>query len=141
MAPDRVRVQHGAGTARADDLEVQERLGRHPRPGRGRPERRRRIDRRATVVHLQNLIRVQLTLESRTRRNRQPQRIPTDDDAEIPAGAHDPAALVEATADPDQLLEYLRLSVLNRRQGLIIALCSSQRAAPVNRRMRRNVLS
>ncbi len=89
-APDRVRVQHRAGAARANDLDVQERFGRRARrPG---------ADRRAALVHLEDLVRRELALERRARRDRQPQRVPIDDDAEVAARAQHPAPLVETAA-------------------------------------------
>src|SRR5262245_31214788 len=92
----RMRMEHRSGTACPDDLDVQQRFsGRARDPG---------SDRFAPFVHFEDLIHRQLALECRARRDREPQRMTVDDDAEVAACAKHPAALVEAPADPHELL-------------------------------------
>src|SRR5579863_10733571 len=96
-----MRVQDGAGRAPTGDLEMEGGLGRRPAGPTARHA--------AGLVDLEDVAGVERALVGGARRDRQPEGIASEDDAEIPAGAHDPAPLVEAATDGDQPVGGWRL--------------------------------
>ena len=101
-APHGMRVQHRARPAPAHDLEVQQRLGRRVA--------RAAVDGAGLVDVAGCATASSAPLSTRARRDREPQRVATRDDAEVAAGAEHPAARVEAAADGDDRLGPLGLS-------------------------------
>src|SRR3954464_2733834 len=88
-------VQDGARAARADDLEVQQRVGRW---AAGISD-----DHLAAIVDLENAILVQLAFVRHARRDGKTQRTRVYDSAEVAARAQYPAAGVEMTANRDHV--------------------------------------
>src|SRR4051812_17561277 len=95
-APDRMRVQDGAGTARGEDGVVQPGLGgRSAGPGEN--------DTRS--IELENIVRRELALVRAAARDREAQRLARDHRAEVPARAEHPPTRVEAVAGLDDLVD------------------------------------
>ena len=98
-APHRVRVQHGARAASADDLDVEPRFRRRPAGSGSRYG--------AVGIDLQDLVGGEIALRQAAGRDRQAKRVAIEDRAEIAARAEHPAARIEPPANLDQVLRYL----------------------------------
>src|SRR5262245_44942821 len=100
-APDRVGVEYRFRTTGSGDLDMQARFSRWPRAGRAQNG--------GIGVDLDDRIEVEAALRHSTPCHGQPERVPLEDDAEVPAGPEHPVACVEASANlrqqPGGLLE------------------------------------
>ena len=104
-------MKYRARPARADNLDVKERLGRRPCTGRAQHG--------AITVDFDDRIGIETTLRHATACHGQPERVAAEDDTEVPACSEHPVACVEPFANlaqqPCGLLEIQRHDPILRR--------------------------